>query len=180
VKWKHLNIPADDDDLRGLRAGDAVLLSGTLLTGRDKAHQRLCEMAEKGMPLPVDLQGQFIYYVGPAPAPEGMVIGSAGPTTSYRMDPFTREMLSFGVRGMIGKGKRGRPVRDMLKEYGAVYFSSFGGAGAYLAMRITGAEVIAFEDLGPEAIYRLEVKEFPVIVINDTEGGDLYEDALEK
>lgn len=178
MNWKTVSTPLSDEVIRGLKAGDMILLNGTLYTARDRAHQRLAELLSSGEKLPVELKGECIYYVGPAPPPPGSVIGSAGPTTSYRMDPFTEMILNLGVKGLIGKGKRGMETRGLLKEFGALYFSSIGGAGAYLSKRIIKSEVIAFEDLGPEAIYKLEVKNFPVIVINDIHGGDLYEDAI--
>jgi len=178
--WKKLELPACRDALKDMRCGDMYLLSGVLYTARDKAHQRIAEMVGRGERPPVDLKDRFIYFVGPSPAPQGMVIGAAGPTTSSRMDPFTAVMLEQGVSGFIGKGKRSADTRDLLRRNGAVYFSSFGGAGAYLSKRIITAEVVAFDDLGPEAIFRLEVSDFPVIVVNDTFGGDLYELSLQQ
>ena len=157
-----------------------MLLSGTIYTARDKAHERLAAMAGRKETLPVDLAGQVIYYMGPSPAPPGRVIGSAGPTTSSRMDPFTGAMLELGVRAMIGKGKRDRLVRDLCVRHRAVYFATFGGAGAYLALRVKESAIVAFEDLGTEAIYRLRVEEFPLIVVNDIHGNDLYEDVTGK
>jgi len=177
-EWKRLHTPLTDETVRGLRSGDSILLSGTLYTARDKAHERLRELADSGKPLPFNPAGQVIYYTGPTPARKGTAIGAAGPTTSYRMDPFSEFMLKLGIRGMIGKGTRDNRTRELLKEYGAVYFSSFGGAGAYLSKRIVSSSVLAFEDLGPEAMNMLMVKDFPVIVINDIYGGDLYEDAV--
>lgn len=180
AQWQTLDLPAAQDAIRAMRPGDMFRLNGVIYTARDKAHQRLAGMASRGERIPVDLRGQFVYFVGPSPAPPGRVIGSAGPTTSSRMDPFARVMLELGVTGFIGKGRRSAGTRALLKEFGAVYFSSFGGAGAYLSERITSSEIVAFDDLGPEAIYRLTVKDFPVIVVNDTAGGDLYESALRK
>uniref|UniRef100_A0A831TH20 Fe-S-containing hydro-lyase n=1 Tax=Thermorudis peleae TaxID=1382356 RepID=A0A831TH20_9BACT len=174
---RHIRVPLDRQTIDALRAGDQVLISGTLLTARDAAHQRLVDALERGEPLPIDLRGQVIYYVGPAPPRPGMVIGSAGPTTSGRMDPYTPALLAAGLRGMIGKGYRSPAVRQAIVEHGAVYFGAIGGSGALLARRITAAEVVAYEDLGPEAIYRLTVVDFPAIVINDRHGGDLYESA---
>jgi len=178
-KWKKINLPLNDSTIEELRAGDMVLLSGTVYTARDKAHQRLQQLHSEGKALPFDGKNQIIYYVGPSPAPEGRVIGSAGPTTSYRMDPFSDFILSLGVKGLIGKGKRNQDTRDLLKKHKAIYFSSFGGAAAYLSERITSLELIAFEDLGPEAVYKLTVADFPVIVINDIIGNDLYENSME-
>jgi fumarate hydratase subunit beta len=177
--WKKIILPLEDSEIQDLRAGDMVLFSGTFYTARDKAHQRLKQLFNEGQALPFDPKGQIIYYFGPSPAPEGRVIGSAGPTTSYRMDPFSDFILSLGVKGLIGKGKRDNKTRDLLKSYKAVYFSSFGGAAAYLSERITNLELIAFEDLGPEAIYKLTVADFPAIVINDIMGNDLYENSME-
>jgi len=176
--WKKVTIPLDDETIGNLRAGDRLLLTGTLYTARDRAHERLSSMFARGESLPFDMKGQILYYVGPSPTPPGRVIGSVGPTTSYRMDPFTEPVLKMGIRGMIGKGRRGMETRNLLREYGAVYLSSFGGAAAFLAERIVSSRVIAFEDLGPEAVYRLEVMDFPAVVINDIHGGDLYEDAI--
>ncbi|MDI3340849.1 MAG: Fe-S-containing hydro-lyase [Sphaerobacter sp.] len=172
-----ITAPLDAATAARLRAGDAVLISGTLLTARDAAHQRLAAALASGEPLPVDLRDQVIYYVGPAPARPGAVIGSAGPTTSGRMDPYTPALLAAGLRGMIGKGHRSPEVRAAIVQHGAVYFAAVGGAGALLARRITAAEVVAYPDLGPEAIYRLTVVDFPAIVVNDCHGGDLYADA---
>lgn len=178
--WRNIETPMDDAVIESLKAGDRLLLSGTIITARDKAHERLVGMAERNEPLPVDLSGQVIYYMGPSPAPPGRVIGAAGPTTSSRMDPFTGAMLGLGVRGMIGKGKRDKSVRDLCVRYRAVYFATFGGAGAYLALRVKESKPVAFEDLGTEAIYRLRVEDFPLIVVNDIYGGDLYEDVTGK
>jgi fumarate hydratase subunit beta len=173
-----LTAPLDQPSIDALHAGDHVLLSGTLLTARDAAHKRLIETLERGEPLPVDLTGQIVYYVGPAPAKPGQPIGSAGPTTSGRLDPYTPALLAAGMRGMIGKGYRSSEVREAIAEYGAVYFAALGGTGALLARHITSADVIAYDDLGPEAIYRLTVVDFPVIVVNDRYGHDAYQDAL--
>ncbi|HOD13257.1 MAG TPA: FumA C-terminus/TtdB family hydratase beta subunit [Spirochaetota bacterium] len=176
--WRKIETPISDGVIGSLKAGDRVLLSGTIYTARDRAHERLVAMAERQEALPLDLSGQVIYYMGPSPAPPGRVIGSAGPTTSSRMDPFTGAMLGLGVRGMIGKGKRDASLRDLCARYRAVYFATFGGAGAYLALRVRESELIAFEDLGTEAIYRLRVEDFPLIVVNDIYGSDLYEDVV--
>ncbi len=176
--WKKIKLPLSEDDIKELKSGDRVHLSGIIYTARDKAHERLCDMIKKGENLPFDTLGEILYYVGPSPTPPNQIIGAAGPTTSYRMDPFTERILKTGIRGMIGKGKRNVETRELLQKYKSIYFSSFGGAGAYLSKHITGCEPVAFEDLGPEAIFRLTVKDFPVIVINDIYGSDLYEDAV--
>jgi fumarate hydratase subunit beta len=178
--WKKIETPLSEAVLDSLASGDRLLLSGVMYTGRDQAHKRISAIAEQNGRLPVDLKGQIIYYTGPSPAPPGMVIGSAGPTTSARMDSLTEPVLKLGVKGMIGKGKRDRYTRELMAWYRAVYFGTFGGAGAYLAARVQESEVVAFEDLGPEAMFRLRVEDFPLIVINDMLGGDLYEDVLRK
>jgi fumarate hydratase subunit beta len=177
---KRIEAPFGPEVARGLRAGDTVLLSGRILTGRDAAHKRLFDLLQAGKPLPVDLRDQLIYYVGPAPAKPGQVIGSAGPTTSLRMDPFAPALMAAGMRGMIGKGSRARAVRDAIIEYDGVYLAAVGGAGALIAKSIVGAKVVAYEDLGPEAVYELTVRDFPAVVINDTAGGDLYEMGVER
>lgn len=173
---KKVTAPLDDATIKDLKIGDRVLLSGTIYTGRDAAHKRLIETLEKGEELPIPLEGQVIFYVGPAPAKPGKVIGSAGPTTSYRMDPYAPKLIELGMAGMIGKGNRGKEVRDAMKKYGAVYFASIGGAAALTADTIKKAEVVAYEELGPEAIRKLEIKDMPVVVVNDAYGGDLYEE----
>ena len=170
----HLNAPLSDEDAKKLRAGDVVFLSGTIYTARDAAHKRLMDLLDSGKELPFDLKGSVIYYVGPSPAPEGKPIGSAGPTTSYRMDSYAPRLHSLGSKASIGKGKRSDEVKQALKDNGAVYFGATGGAGALLSMRITAAKVVAFDELGPEAIRELTVKDFPLLVINDSVGGDLY------
>jgi len=169
-----ITTPLSDAAVAALRAGMAVLLSGVVYTARDAAHKRLCDLIAKGEPLPLDLQGQAIYYVGPTPAPPGHVIGSAGPTTSYRMDPFTPPLLKMGLKATIGKGKRAPEVIEAMRTYKAVYLAPVGGAGALLSKRIKSSEVLAYEDLGPEAIRRLEVEDFPAIVVNDIYGNDFY------
>ena len=171
----HLRLPLSGDDVERLRAGDSVLLTGALYTARDAAHRRMVEALSKGEPLPVDIRGQVIYYVGPTPARPGEVIGSAGPTTAVRMDPYTVPLLEAGLRGAIGKGGRGPQVREALQEQRAVYFLAVGGAGALLSKRIRRVEVVAYEELGTEAMRLLEVEEFPVLVCNDVSGGDLLE-----
>lgn len=173
-----VRLPLEQPAIDALHAGDHVLLSGVLLTARDAAHKRLVEALERGEPLPVNLNGQVVYYVGPAPAKPGQPIGSAGPTTSGRLDPYTPALLAAGMRGMIGKGYRSPEVRKAITRYGAVYFAALGGTGALLARHITAAEVIAYPDLGPEAIHRLTVVDFPAIVVNDCYGNDAYQDAL--
>ncbi len=166
--------PLSEQAVRSLRAGDKVSLNGVVYVARDAAHHRLVEALEKGEKPPLDIRGQTFYYMGPSPAPPGRVIGSAGPTTSSRMDQFTPYLVSKGLRAMIGKGSRSAEVREALKLHGAVYFVAVGGAGALISLAITEAKVIAYEDLGPEAILRLTVKDFPVIVADDVYGGDLF------
>ncbi|UCF04782.1 MAG: Fe-S-containing hydro-lyase [bacterium] len=171
-----LTTPLSEEDVRKLEAGDTVSLTGVVYTARDAAHKRLVELLEAGKELPIPLEGQLIYYVGPAPTPPGKVIGSAGPTTSYRMDPYSPILLEHGLRGMIGKGARSEPVVEAMKKYGAVYFAATGGAAALISRSIVSAEVIAYEDLGAEAIRKLEVKDFPLIVAQDSSGGNVYEE----
>ena len=175
-----LTPPLSDEDIMKLRIGDRVLITGKILTGRDSAHKRLFDLIQKGEALPVDIKGQIIYYVGPAPAKPGHVIGSAGPTTSYRMDPYAPLLMEHGLKGMIGKGVRSETVRKAMQKYKAVYFAATGGAGALIAKNIRSARIIAYEDLGPEAIRELEVENFPVIVANDAFGGDLYDEGMKK
>ncbi len=170
-----ISTPLTDDIVDKLRAGDKVNINGVILTGRDAAHKKLFELLKAGQELPVDLKGQIIYYVGPSPARPGQVIGSAGPTTSGRMDAYTPAVLDLGLKGMIGKGLRSQDVLDSIKKNKAVYFAATGGAAALISQRIAKADVIAYPELGPEAIYRLEVANFPVIVVNDAFGGDLYD-----
>ncbi|RPI51289.1 MAG: fumarate hydratase [Deltaproteobacteria bacterium] len=175
-----IELPLSKSAIRDLRAGDWVLLNGVVYTGRDQTHRRLVEMLDRGDLLPVDLRGQSMYYVGPSPALPGRPVGSAGPTTSYRMDAYTPRMLAEGVVATMGKGRRSPEVKAALKEYGAVYFATIGGAGAYLASCIESCELIAFPELGPEALYRMKVKDFPAIVINDITGADFYEIAIKQ
>ncbi|MCD4754218.1 MAG: fumarate hydratase [Deltaproteobacteria bacterium] len=175
-----IELPLSKSAIRDLRAGDWVLLNGVVYTGRDQTHRRLVEMLDRGESLPVDLRGQLIYYVGPSPAPPGRPVGSAGPTTSYRMDAYTPRMLAEGVLATMGKGRRSPEVKAALKKHGAVYFATTGGAGAYLASCIESCELIAFPELGPEALYRMKVKDFPAIVINDITGADFYEIAIKQ
>ena len=171
---KRIKAPLTDEVIRSLKAGDKVLIDGVIYTGRDAAHKRLVETMEKGEPLPVDLEGQIIYYVGPCPAKPGQVIGSCGPTTSGRMDAYTPALLGMGLKGMIGKGFRSKDVVEAMKKEGALYLLAIGGAGAYLAKCVKKAEVVAYPELGPEAIYRLEVEGFPVVVGIDASGTDIY------
>ena len=171
-----LTTPLSDEDVTKLKAGDIVYLTGTLYTARDAAHKRLVDLIKEGKELPFDLKGAVIYYVGPTPPKPGEVIGSAGPTTSYRMDPYAPILIEKGLKGMIGKGKRNQAVRDACKKHKAVYFGAVGGAAALIAKAIKKAEVIAYPELGPEAIRKLEVENFPVVVVNDTYGNDLYEE----
>ena len=172
---KHLTAPLSEADIRSLNAGDIVCLSGTILTGRDAAHKRLCALLDENRELPVDLDGQIIYFVGPCPAPPGRVIGSAGPTTRGRMDAYSPRLITeCALRGMIGKGDRNEAVKQAMQEHGAVYFAATGGAGALIARSIVKAEVVAFDDLGPEAIYKLEIKDLPLVVAIDANGKSLY------
>ena len=177
---KHITVPFDKDTVKELKAGDYVYLTGTIYTARDAAHKRMYEALQKGEKLPFDIEGNIIYYMGPSPAREGRPIGSAGPTTASRMDKYTPALLDLGMRGMIGKGRRTEAVRESMMKNQAVYFAAVGGAGALLSKSITQAEVIAYEDLGTEAIRRLEVKDFPVIVVMDCEGNNLYDMAIEQ
>jgi fumarate hydratase subunit beta len=175
-----LTTPLSNEDVEILHIGDKVLLNGVLFTGRDTAHKRLFELIVAGKELPIDIKGQVIYYVGPTPEKPGKPIGSAGPTTSYRMDPFSPKLIERGLKGMIGKGNRSQYVIEAMKKNKAIYFGATGGAGALLAKRIKSAEIVAYPDLGPEAIRKLEVEDFPVTVINDTKGNDLYQVGIQK
>ena len=177
---KKITAPPTTETAKDLRAGDSVLISGTIYTGRDLAHKRLTDALKAGEKLPFDLAGAVIYYVGPSPAKPGQVIGSAGPTTSYRMDAYSPLLMEKGLRGMIGKGNRTQPVLDAMKKHGAIYFAAVGGAAALIARTIKAAKVIAYDDLGPEAVRELKVEDFPAIVINDMLGGDLYEQGVAK
>lgn len=177
---KKVDTPLTDEIINNLKAGDRVLLSGIIYTGRDAAHKRLAELINKGEELPMDIRNQTIYYVGPCPAKPGQPIGSAGPTTSTRMDAYAPLLMDKGLKGMIGKGFRSQQVVDSIIKNNAVYFAAVGGAGALLAEAIKEAEVIAFADLGAEAIYKLRVEDFPVTVIIDNQGNDLYKDGREK
>lgn len=177
---KYIHTPFSAADVEQLQAGDKVLLNGLIYTARDAAHKRLVQLLDRGEKLPIDLEGQVIYYVGPCPARPGEVIGPAGPTTSGRMDPYSPKLLARGLRGMIGKGLRSAEVVDAMKKYGAVYLVTVGGAGALLAERIKKAEVVAFPDLGTEAVYQLEVENFPAIVVIDSQGRNLYEEGKKR
>lgn len=167
--------PLSENDVRRLKAGDRVLISGPIYTARDAAHKRLIEALAEGQKLPFDLEGQVIYYVGPCPAKPGQALGSCGPTTSGRMDPYAPTLIAKGLRGMIGKGSRVPAVVEAMRRYGAVYFAAIGGAGALAAKTVKKSEMVAYEDLGPEAIRRLEVEDFPAVVCVDAQGSDLYE-----
>jgi fumarate hydratase subunit beta len=168
--------PLSDADVEALKAGDRVRITGVIYTARDAAHGRLLPLIEQGRPLPIDVRGQIIYYTGPSPARPGDVVGSIGPTTGGRMDRFTPALLELGLKGTIGKGSRSQAVKDALRQHRGVYFGAIGGAGAVLSRYVVRLDIVAYEDLGTEAIRRLEVENFPAIVINDCQGGDLYED----
>ena len=176
----NITTPLTDEVIKQLRAGDRVAITGIIYVGRDAAHKRLVAALDAGRALPFDPSGQIIYYMGPAPAKPGDPIGSAGPTTSYRMDPYAVRLMEEGLKGMIGKGNRSLPVREAMQRHRAVYFGAIGGAGALIAKTIRVAEVVAYEDLGAEALRRLEVVDFPAIVVNDICGGDAYEDGKSK
>ncbi len=175
---KVLHPPLTDEDVLQLHAGDAVEITGVIYGARDAAHQRMTEMLERGEPLPFEIRGAIIYYVGPTPARPGYPSGSAGPTTSSRVDKFTPRLLALGLKGMVGKGSRGREVREAIKEHKAVYLAALGGGGALAARKIRSSRPIAFEDLGPEAVWEMEVEGFPAWVINDAYGRDYYEEAM--
>ena len=175
---KYIQIPISKEDAKSLRSGDYVYLTGTMYTARDAAHKRMQDTLDTNEALPIELDGTVIYYMGPSPAREGRPIGSAGPTTSSRMDKYAPQLLDLGLGAMIGKGKRSQAVTDALVRNGAVYFAAIGGAGALLSKCITKSEVIAYDDLGAEAIRKLEVKDFPVVVVIDSEGNNLYETAV--
>ena len=175
MKTLNIKSPLDEETVKELKAGDQVLITGVIYTARDAAHKRLVEALDKGEKLPFDLTNQTVYYMGPSPAKPGQVIGSAGPTTSGRMDSYAPRLMASGLKGMIGKGNRSQAVKDAIQKYKSVYFAAIGGAGALISRSIKKAEVIAYEELGAEAIRRLEVENFPATVINDIHGGDLYE-----
>ena len=177
---KHINAPISDETAASLRAGDYVYITGTIYTARDAAHKRMAEALAKGEKLPIDMKNNIIYYMGPSPAREGRPIGSAGPTTASRMDKYAPDLLDLGLKGMIGKGKRTQAVKDAIIRNKAVYFAAVGGAGAILSKCIKKSDVIAYDDLGTEAIRKLEVENFPVVVVMDCEGNNLYETAIQK
>ncbi|MBA7504313.1 Fumarate hydratase class I, anaerobic [subsurface metagenome] len=177
---KKVGLPLTDETLKELRAGDNLLLTGVMYVGRDAAHKRMVEAMESGKPLPIDIKGQTVYFMGPSPARPERPIGSAGPTTSGRMDAYSPRLLAEGLKGMIGKGLRSKAVKDAMVKHKAVYLGAIGGAGALMSKSIKKAEVVAYEELGAEALRRLEVEDFPVTVINDIYGGDLYEEGKAK
>lgn len=177
---RHILAPINKEELAELKAGDYVYITGTIYTARDAAHKRMQETLDRGEPLPIELKNNLIYYMGPSPAREGRPIGSAGPTTASRMDKYAPHLMDLGLAGMIGKGKRSKAVLDAITRNGAVYFAAVGGAGALLSKSITASEVVAYEDLGTEAIRKLEVKDFPVIVVVDKDGNNLYETAIKE
>ena len=170
-----LKAPLTKEAAAALRAGDSCLISGTIFAARDAAHKRLCELIDRGEKLPFDVKDSVIYFVGPTPAKPGQIIGSAGPTSSYRMDPYSYKLIALGQTGMIGKGKRDEKTIEAMKEHGAVYFGAIGGCGALLSRCIKKSEIVAYEDLGAEALLRLEVEDFPAVVVIDTLGNNLYE-----
>ncbi|MFC1984538.1 Fe-S-containing hydro-lyase [Chloroflexota bacterium] len=173
---KRVILPLTNETLAGLKAGDNILLTGTMYAGRDTAHKRMVEALDQGKPLPFDIKGQVIYFMGPSPARPGQPIGSAGPTTSGRMDSYSTSLMAEGLKGMIGKGMRSQEVKDAMKKYKAVYLAAIGGAGALISKTIKKSEVIAYEELGAEAVRCLGVEDFPVTVVNDIYGGDLYQE----
>ena len=175
---KEVAPPLSDTDVESLKAGDRVRITGVLYTARDAAHGRLLPLIEKGAPLPIDVRGQIIYYTGPSPARPGGIVGSIGPTTASRMDTYVPALLTLGLKGTIGKGYRGQAVKDALRQHKGVYFGAIGGAGAVLSQFVKKLSIVAYEDLGTEAIRRLEVEAFPAIVVNDCHGGDLYQDGM--
>lgn len=177
---RHIKAPITDEDAKSLKSGDYVYITGTIYTARDAAHARMDEALNAGKELPVEMAHNIIYYMGPSPAREGRPIGSAGPTTASRMDKYAPRLLDLGLKGMIGKGKRTQEVKDAIVRNGAVYFAAVGGAGALLSKSIISSEVVAYDDLGTEAIRKLEVKDFPVIVVIDSEGNNLYETAIKE
>lgn len=177
---KYIQAPISDSDAKNLRAGDYVYLTGTIYTARDAAHKRMYELLSEGRSLPIELMNNIIYYMGPSPARQGRPIGSAGPTTSSRMDKYAPALFDLGLKGVIGKGKRSDAVKEAIVKNGAVYFAAVGGAGALLSKSITDSKIVAYEDLGAEAIRKLQVKDFPVIVVIDSEGNNLYETAIKE
>ena len=179
-KPKSIQTPLDDRVCRGLRAGDRILLSGEVYTARDVAHRRLYEAILRRKKIPISIRGETLFYAAPTPARSGRVIGSLGPTTSLRMDPYTPKLLEMGLKGMIGKGKRSAEVIEAMKKYGAVYFGAIGGVAALMAQCVRRAEIAAYEELGPEAVMRLTIEDLPLVVVNDVQGGDLYEKARQR
>ena len=177
---KKISLPLSDEVIKGLKAGDNVLLTGMMYVARDVAHKRLVESLDRGEPLPFDIKGQTIYYMGPTPAKPDQVIGSAGPTTSGRMDVYSPRLMAVGLKGMIGKGMRSPAVKAAIRQYGAVYMGAIGGTGALISKTIKKSEVVAYAELGAEAVLRIEVEDFPATVINDIYGGDLYEEGQAK
>ena len=177
---RHINVPMTKEKAASLKAGDYVYLTGTIYTARDAAHKRMDEALDRGEALPFDIEGSIIYYMGPSPAREGRAIGSAGPTTASRMDKYTPRLLDLGMGAMIGKGKRSKAVMDAIVRNGAVYFAAVGGAGAILSKCILSSEIVAYEDLGTEAVRRLTIQDFPVVVVMDTLGNNLYETAVKE
>ena len=177
---KYVKVPLGDEDARSLKSGDYVYLTGTIYTARDAAHKRMQEALDRGEALPIGMKNNVIYYMGPSPAREGRPIGSAGPTTASRMDKYAPGLLDLGLKGMIGKGKRSQAVIDAIVRNGSVYFAAIGGAGALLSQRIKKSEVVAYDDLGTEAIRKLEVEDFPVVVVIDSQGNNLYETAIKE
>ncbi len=180
MEIKKIQTPLDDSTVEKLKAGEKVFLNGFIFTARDAAHKKFFEALDKGEELPFDMRNQIIYYCGPSPAPPGRVIGSCGPTTSGRMDAYAPRLISLGLKGMIGKGKRSAAVKDALRQYKAVYFGATGGAGALLSRSVVSSEIVAYEDLGPEAVVKLGVKDLPLFVINDMYGNDLYEAGIQE
>lgn len=175
-----LRTPLTDDDVEKLRIGDSVRLSGVIYTARDAAHKRMIEGLDQGQPLPFDIRGSLVYYVGPSPTKPGRVIGSAGPTTAYRMDPYAPRLMEIGMKGMIAKGKRSEAVKEAMQKHKVVYLGATGGAAALIAKCVKKCDVIAYEDLGPEAVRRLEVEDMPLVVVTDCHGGDLYIEGRKK
>ena len=175
-----ITTPLSDEVVNSLKSGDQVSINGILYTARDAAHKRLIDLLDKGEKLPFDVKGQIIYYVGPTPPKPGAIIGSAGPTTSYRMDPYAPRLMEIGMKGMLGKGNRDKSVIDAMVKYKSIYFAAIGGAGALVARSIKKVEIIAYEDLGPEAIRKMEVEDFQAVVVNDISGNDVYKEGMNK
>ena len=175
-----ISTPLDDETVTQLKSGDNVLINGIIYTGRDAAHKRLVDLLDRGESLPFDIAGQIIYFVGPTPARPGRPVGSAGPTTSYRMDAYSPKLIAQGLKGMIGKGARSQEVLEAIKKYKCLYLAAVGGAGALISQSIKRSEVIAYEDLGPEAIRMMEVEDFPAVVVNDVTGNDLYKEGIKQ